>query len=245
MRRRRTNNGTWLPVSTSDVAEGFNTLQLETQGLHVALPVDGNGAIFTYVLPLTQDAPIEGDAYGATESLADVIGSEYFLKRLVGKLYAAYTEAAEGGFDFCKIAAGFFVARVDSRYVETPIGANISNSWLSDASEEDYRATQSYSPLAVATVREPWIWRRSWVLASSLESLPRSTANYGSVLDGPHIDAKTKRRVVNDERLFFAISTSRWPYLDTGSGAADGQLDVDIDLRIFGALRKATQRGVF
>jgi len=243
MRRRRPNNGTWLPTSTTDLGDGYNGSNVETQGLYGSLGVLGEGAVSTYLLPLTADTPIEGDAFAINNSLADIVGSEYFLKRIVGKFYCAYTEAAEGGFDFCKVALGFMVCRADSALPDIPIGAPSATFW-SNADPTAQAAFNSYSPLAAETVREPWIWRRSWVLASSSASLPRSTANFGSVLDGGHIDAKTKRRVVNDERLFMALSVCRWPYTNAGLGDA-GSIDFDIDLRLFASLRKARNRGVF
>lgn len=156
------------------------------------------------------------------------------------------------------VAAGFFVARANDSGSgggeSTPIGS---------ASLQE--TNDNYSPLYATTVREPWIWRRTWMLGNPSElgfaqafinnntgvgqtllgtsSFPPTTAHYGSVSDGAHIDAKTARRVTQDERLWFAVSAVRFPI---GTVTVENpNLRGYLDVRLLAGLRKAHNRGVF
>lgn len=255
MRKRRRTRGTWFPnIGTANDDED------NLQGRFFQINFPGGSGQEIALTPLTFDEPKTDDTLGASDvSLADVIGSEYVLQRIVGKLFIARHAAdtvVDGAFTDAQpavlVSAGFFVARANDSSsgggVDTPIGS---------ASAAEIR--DNYSPLEIDTVREPWIWRRTWILGSQVSSgrltneplnsqsarrYPMSTALYGSVADGPHIDSKVKRRVRQDQRLWFSVAACTYPpqtAVDTGQLAILGYLDY----RLFGSLRKAQNSSAF
>jgi len=268
--RRRRSRGTWFP-NIGTAGEGEENVQ--GRQFVLTFPVASAG-ILTAISPLTFDAPFEGDSISPAPdaSLADIVGSEYVLQRIVGKIYATRNTPVNSstGFDTnpaVLFSAGFFVARANDAAVgggvDTPIGS---------ATEPERR--DNYSPLEADTVREPWLWRRTWLLGSALRApginaalltptggtdrpagalnleitgFPASTALYGSVADGPHIDSKVKRRVSQDNRLWFAVSAVPWPIGSETSAAGDQIMSIPgyLDFRIFGSLRKARGSSAF
>lgn len=258
MVKRRRSKGTWFPIFGQLV--GIEGQQETVAGVDGQVPVAGAGGLNTALHVLTLDAPRETQTDDFT--LADVLGSEYLLRRIVGKIFILNAGGATSP-PFAKVTAGFFVARADPENSFYPLGAGTN--LIPPGSTE---AQASFSPLEQQTQREPWLWRRSWILgnpgivqnsadpgsatgtaklgASTWEQFPPCTAGYGSVLDGPHLDAKTLRRVGQDDRLYFAVSACRWPLTaDPGGLPPNGNLVYHLDYRIFGSLRKAKQTGRF
>jgi len=267
--RRRRSRGTWFPTIGTAVGES-NEVANGRQFVITFAP--GSADMLTAISPVTHDQPFEGDdAPTAPQdfSLADILGSEYVLQRIVGKFFATRRGVTSdtSGTDVnpaVLVGAGFFVARANDAAVgggiDTPIGS---------ATEAERR--DNYSPLEADTVREPWIWRRTWLLGTANRGFilnpalgtptapfspsntltqekagfPASTSLYGSVADGPHIDSKVKRRVSQDNRLWLAISAVPWP-LGSETSAVDA-LTVPgyVDFRIFGSLRKAKGSSAF
>lgn len=260
---RRRARGTWFPVISDNIgteegtdvpAWGFSTsIDLDSSG--VANPMAGAD-----IRPVTFDVPKENfEPSNVDESLNDIIGNEYFLRRIVGKF--AFTTATSK-YSMLKVAAGFFVGRAGSDGT-LPNALNNANVALGPSSTpEDLEGWKDYSPLSASTIREPWIWRRTWLVEPTIEpqsqpvnytllnprSLPASNTLYGSVLDGPHLDAKTKRRVTQDERLWFAWAACFFPYQpapDSEQNKVEASVIADLDIRIYASLRKARNRGVF
>lgn len=245
--RRRRNRGTWLPTFGNDLSG----TQFFVGGTEIGLPLVA-GQIVTGLYPLTFDYPKEPDEAGeADNSMADIIGSEYILRRIVGKFLVCREFEAAGTADddpAIMVTAGFFVARAgESPNQDAPIGV---------AGATQSEVARNYSPLSGSTLREPWIWRRTWILGSygvngittysfhQARYFPPTNTQYGSVSDGAHIDAKTIRRVGNDNRLFLAVSATPWPI---GNVVADPPVAVNarLDYRLFGSLRKARNQGAF
>lgn len=258
MRRRRTRKYTWLPILGQEIAIGTEQWDTASFGTDVAVPRGGTAGL--YVVPVLADRPNEN--YGVTDHIGDVLTNDYFLKRIVGKLHVAlqqdgraYSVGVPPSPVAAVVTAGFFVARVDSTQStvgpDYPIGLNATT---------DITNYENYSPGARSTSREPWIWRRTWVLSNRIDAetlllpgaaqkdafryFPATNAEYGSVADGPHIDAKTARRVTNDERLFFAIG-AMMPAVMSYTPANDSVVSFNLDIRCLGALRKSRNRGVF
>lgn len=241
--RRRKRKYTWLPQL------GFQSGDPTTDT--VVLPVsfgatltDGAPGIVS-IIPIVPDSPRETPG-ALTDQLVDFVGNEWFLKRIVGK-FAITTQAIvqnsgdEIPVDIC-YGAGFFVARAGQNNVD-PVGAQT----VASANNAEY------GPLNLSTTREPWIWRRTWMLSPKSSTAggqdssgfyPRN--NYlGSVAEGTHIDAKTARRIGQDDRLYFAVQAM---VTNTAGGANVVQLtlpDAQLDVRILGALRRARQRSAF
>jgi hypothetical protein len=199
-------------------------------------------AINTLILPLTADDPVD-PTDASTLSGGNVLtlqNSEWFCERLVGKLFIGVSNEVTAA-PAVLVGAGFFVARANDGEsgggVNTPIGS-------ASLGERN----SNYSPLHGDAIREPWMWRRTWVLggpfvpAEGLSGNPSTNTFYGSVADGPHIDVKSVRRIRGDERLWFAISTAS---IVAGSTQLSASLRGYLDLRILGALRKPQNRGAF
>jgi len=236
-RRRKGFKGTWFP--------SFGTeLDADTQivGLDGLITVSEDQGARTEVIALLPDQPVE-DYDDFDKSLADSIGSEYALRRIVGKFCVGCsgtvpTPNSTSG----KVTLGFFIARVDPANPDLPLGA--PGSVFTAASDEI--GFDAFSPNALSTTRQPWIFRRSWLLGIPSSSIwPQTNTQYGSVMDGPHIDAKTRRRVKGDERLFAAISYAFFPPFIEPEGEGGLTFQWDMDLRFFGALRKARGKGAF
>lgn len=261
MRKRRRKRYTWFPnigsAATIELVEPFSQL------LFTITP-PANGGLVSAVSPLTIDSPLEGTAVSADDQLSEVLGNEYVIERIVGKCFLSCQSPADDppGTIFPKsylIACGFFVARANDDAsgggVNTPIGS-ASQPELND----------NYGPLSLDTVREPWMWRRSWILSTGRPDpnsairphpfvglggfgLTQSNLLHGSALDGPHIDIKSVRRVRQDERLWFSVS-ARTLDNELGASGSPNTVAVDpvagvLDYRVLGALRRARNSSSF
>jgi len=262
-RKRRTSQGTWLPT-LGDLLNNDpeNGVARSGRSLSLGIGVGTTVAFSTGVVSLTTDRPRQDPT--EADSLADVIGSEWFLKRIVGSCFVSrrgvvasntFPEPKSDTAAPILVGCGFFVARCDPAAPDSPIG-------FSETDGEEV----SYNPLNERNIREPWIWRRTWILGlypgnilrdgtatvtgvqdsreAYLNGFPPSNALYGSVADGPKIDAKTKRRISNDDRLFFAASICRAGF-DAPNDTSGAFADIYLDYRLFGQNRRARNRGVF
>jgi len=246
--KRRRRKYTWLPVESREVGSEpyFNIAGVETFGIEVGpTPAMVTWAINPVDVPAEQGAWAGGNADGLR--LGDVLGSEYVLKRIVGKFHAGLSQTTPVVGDSAPaalVAAGFFVARAAGEDMSAPIGHTGDNLETFD----------NYSALAVDTTREPWIWRRNWILGNPLsgsetgpyaafQGFPPTTAHYGSVLDGPHIDAKTGRRIGQDDRLWFQVTVVGYPFDPDYNELTF--LNFTLDYRLLGALRRARQTSRF
>lgn len=247
--RSKKNHGTWFPNlgTRSDTGDDISSRVIQLNITDQAINLTG-------VVPLTFDYPQEGeDLDQQSDTLAEIAGSEYYINRIVGKLHAAYSYrflATGAAPEAVLIGAGLFVARAANAdnfagSADVPIG-------LPATRDEDY------GPLSFNTIREPWMWRRTWVLGAAearppalgvqtgWSRFPSSNAGYGSILDGPHLDVKSHRVVHLDERLWLAVSARVLPF-STGAptAGADPTVLIHFDYRILGKLRKARNTGAF
>lgn len=226
-RRRRY---TWFPVvgtvGPGEAGDNFNQR-------FFTIDIAPNGASAVEISPVVPDVPSEGDEINvdAPGQLVQAIGQEYVIERIVGKLFLTCQGPADDppGTIFPKsllVGAGFFVARASDADAGGGPNTPIGSATLTERVE-------NYSPLSEDAIREPWMWRRVWILntqrrpviANGLGSIfgptlnitagtglavtggaPTTNIEYGSALDGPHFDIKSVRRVGNDERLYFVIA---------------------------------------
>lgn len=253
MRKRRKTRYTWLPNLGTEFGD-----QPDRSSRYIQLAPNPSGAVIIGCVPLTFDTPQENAGVIPSVGLNDLVGNEYFLRRIVGKCLVNFTAAT--GVEIndikpCTVAAAFFVARAESEATS----ALLPLAWSATA-------VQNYNPLGADCIREPWIWRRVWrlgflgTIAPQVRSLlnqeqldptggiftsagtwpPNNLA--GSVADGPHIDAKCARRVGQDDRLWFTVAAQ----MDGGGSATNLYgVDVELDYRLLGALRKAKNSGNF
>lgn len=254
MRRRR--KYTWLPTLGTDIAS-LN----DWSGRSFFSDIPDDGSILVNVQPLLPDAPVEG---ADVTQLQQALEQEYVIERIVGKVHATYIPPQvtdpnrTPGVDIwaaARITVGLFVARANSDPAvgdeNVPVGGGTT---VGTSSE--------YNPASVKQIREPWMWRRTWILGNPSFATPRPTpaatdegltypstnVGYGSVLDGPHMDSKVGRRIGNDDRLWFAMATQGYP---VGSSITrppltlPSQVRVEFDYRVLGALRKPRNRSAF
>jgi len=245
MRKRRTRKYTWFP----QLGDQGENPEDDRAMLNVSVPTSpGDGSLSDVnIFSIIPDQP--KDTPGTTDQqLEQYIGNEYFLRRIVGKIQFAVSprsivDIANSGFTY-GFAVGFFVGRADrtaSGFV-APVGAATA-----------VERKENYGPHSLQNVREPWIWRRTWVmsqpffLADGSEAWEGTHYPYhnclGSVAEGGHIDAKTARRVGNDDRLWIAVQT-----VLLEGGATPGNMnhrDGFMDIRLLGALRKSHGKSSF
>lgn len=227
-RRGRRVNVSWAPplVPGTIQEQDDSFLNFDQSLVHTA-----PGHVIS-IFPITFDYPNDpSTATVATHSMADFIGSAYILKRIVGKVFAAQLPSVPGvsSAAIAMVGAGFFVARASDTTPAAPAGS-----------------LASYDPLASANMMEPWIWRRTWVLGNANDVsgviYPSSTAWYGSAMDGPHIDSRVKRRVNDDDRLWFVAAAA-----DTVQNEAEDPTIIRwfLDYRLLVTLRKNKNQSAF
>jgi len=243
MARRRKTKYQWL-FNTGTIGPAANIEDTHSgRELTVSAPANGTSAIS--VADLLLDTP--SDEAPVNLPMGVFQNNEYVIKRIVGKCFGAIDQSAAitGGPRRVILTCGIFVARAgdadDGAGAENvPIGFLVGN-----------QAVDNYSPNRAETIREPWVWRRQWILENQVvaagnpgtASFPTTTAGYGSVADGPHIDAKTGRRVGSDERLFFAASARNFPPNATADDPTI--VRVWIDYRVLGAMRRTRGKSAF
>lgn len=220
MRRRRRKTQIWLPTYGNQNDTDQLDAVIGVAGTVTALP---NGEIATDAFAVTFDdtqSAWQTQFQAQPSTLHDIVsGQEWSLLRIVGK-YHASPGFLVGGSDptfigppAVEVAAGYIVLRTDE---EGNLLTNIDE----------------HNPLAQEAADDPWIWRRKWILSNPTyrgatnspfagntinhvlytagEAYPGTTAGYGSVADGAHIDQKTRRRIGRESRLFFMQSIRMW-----------------------------------
>lgn len=231
-------------------------------------PHTGTGGVLpinTAVTPFISDNPSQIEEFdpNARGALAGAMGQDAFVKRIVGKAFIGLEQRQNVGGDQSNpiaalVSLGIFIARAEDADVDPtmflPIGAQTAQ-----------QLRDNYSAAVAENLREPWVWRREWILGNQaqkteevgavganqalqfnqvgLATFPRNTAEYGSVLDGPHVDAQTARRITSDERLYLSLSVAPWPPQIPAQQAIS--IDGYISLRVLGQLRKAKNRSAF
>lgn len=234
---RRTKRPTvvWLPLDINNriQLQAASTDGADSAGFQFGILVPSGGPSATTLIPLVKDEP--QNITGATETLADLEGSAYRLRRIVGKIHiqpaqiAAVTNLDSTTF---MVTVGMIVLHVDNAGVQLA-------------------ASASYDVQALDSTRDPWIWRRSWVLQNQvgnaalnvaapdtrpLSAQGANTTGYGSGnMDGPHIDAKTARVISNEERLFMVASAIG---LDGNTQGAAQPIIGFCELRVLASMRK-------
>lgn len=229
MRRRTRTKYTWFPNIGFQGAEAENDLS----GFPFTLTVPkeagtSNANIFELIPDFTDSQP-----GSPTDNLVDFVGNEYILKRIVGKCLASVSQSGAGPANII-FGCGFFVARADETAPQVPVGAGTQT-----------EIKLNYGVLNNQNTREPWIWRRVWKFQNIGFPVANGTIGTfggGSVQDGPHIDARSARRVKQDERLFVCIQAANVDDIDV---ITDTSIFGYLDYRVLGALRKARGKSAF
>lgn len=249
MRRKRRNRGNWMPVLghfETDNAEGnhhFSDFLIPPQ--QVRANTGEFGSVTFGPIPLIPDFTLEPDVtLGAQPevSLHDRIsGNAWSLQRIVGKAHLSCIAAGAAQpsteiWTNVLVQLGFLVARADD---------NVQAVCDLTGFESD--------PMQAANSQNPWIWRRQWVLGNpqgdDTSFRQRSTADYGSVADGPHIDSKVKRYIPREHRLWMVLSARGFnPLIGTAVTDPDNvqpAVQGSVDLRVYGQLRRGKNTSSF
>lgn len=242
-RRRKRAKYTWLPTQFLDAGDQGKSAARSTN-----LNVTTNNEPSLAIVPILMDVPEQGTSSLGQDTgglQAVVQSNEYFIRRIVGNFWAALNQNTDGAAVYpssALLTIGLFIARAEDDSADTfsvPIGATAD-------------VFRQYSPNHPDTIREPWIFRRQWILGNSLKTddpttsffPPTNGAIAGSV-SGPHIDIKTMRRVHQTERLWMAMESRAWPIDNNFGLTGEGFIAVTWDFRVLGALRRARQHGAF
>jgi len=265
--RRRRPKVTWMFSNGTVVADRELQADFNATPFHVRLSFGPDNDIEHTILPLNPfDLPVEADpAFNFSgnipqASLSDIIGSEYLVKRIVGNCWASAANVSNpSGLEnfYVVFGIGIFVARADGTDVNRPIGGDPALAAGLDAN------SRSYNPLDAETQREPWMFRRLWVLSpranpvntgtvqqatsegQMAQAFPNTTAGYHGLRTGPFFDVKSVRRVRQDERLWLSVAAMPAPILETPSIVGSYVVNATFDVRILGALRRAQNRSNF
>lgn len=222
MRRKRRSKYTWFPTLGTNLGDGGDD---EVSFRLFRCPVSpGQGQSGLIVFPIVPDVPMEGTdiSNDLPGQLSQALGQEYFIERIAGRIDLAIPQIpsdipSENFFpNLVYATCGFFVARANDRQSgggqNTPIGSASLSEFFSN-----------YGPAAKDAIREPWMWRRSWLLvnlghtfADPAGGIPgwftsfdgNANMGRGSVSEGTHFDIKSVRRVGADDRLFFVAQTT-------------------------------------
>lgn len=232
-RTRRQARVVWLPQDPFFSVDAAGAAGSTVMRISDTNPGLSAGDTTTVVAPVVRD--VAPNPLTPANTLSDIENSGYRLRRIVGKFwcYLRQGDFENLGAGAVVVTAGFIILRTQSQ-TGTPLGV-----------EDEYQTN------AILNTSDPWIWRRSWLLADnqSFNSVPfgdpgtavqavgfgpGSNVQMTGVLDGPHIDQKTARIVGPDERLFLVITNTA---LTGGNQGAPLLLDYVYDVRVLASLR--------
>lgn len=244
MRRRRRNRGKWFPLDPTFLSGnpiGNTWLDGDVSFTNVPGGVEPGDSV-QIAFPLTLDVTPNVNTQQADFTLADFVqGQEYILERVVGKVWVGLSQLQNSGED-------------EGQQIQNVIACTALA--VLPVQDDDPTAisieAQDWNPLFVQNAQQPWLWRRTWKLSNqnffpnNLTVYPQSSAGYGSVAEGGHLDTRgTKRRVSKEQRLFIIFAAQ---IIDTIGGASElppGGINYGYDLRLVGGMRSAKNRSSF
>lgn len=246
-KRRRRQNVAWFPnlQQEPDIPEGCSETNSTDWPCWLVGDITVNPAADcpgskTQVADLTWDFPVEDEVLlNQVPSLADWQGSAWRLRRCVGNLFVSVIDISgnptlASAQQQVMVGAGLIVLRVDEEGNPTELDS-------------------AYSPLKTRNIRDPWIWRRTWILqpqvretvafgtGTFLQAYPQSNVHYGTAVGGPYMDAKTNRRIGLEERLFLCIDAQRANPSSIVQSVGQS-VQWTFDYRLLGNIMKETNR---
>lgn len=227
---RRKPRVVWLPTF-GNTSFGEDGGAAQAGGMVFGVGLNDTIGIAFDAAALTWDgnnSPSAAQGFGSTsESLADFTqGSSYRLRRIVGKFWCgATTNGIATNVMAIQVAFGFIIGRADP------------NGDL----QTDF---QNVNPLFQDSMDDPWIWRRSWLIAPApydtanrWGAIPFTNIEYGSVADGPHIDQKTARVVGPEERLVGIMAARVFETVDHAAIIGAPEVSGYLDYRLLASMR--------
>lgn len=235
-RRRRRTRGQWLPIQGTQFQpeQGFTSSAHQEQ--YDAPIIDGEITAPINV-PVAYDQTLEDDTDSSTSiiTMKDLAeGQDYYLDRIVGKVWGELfqTESTTMPLEILLCAAFAILPTSDGQPLQPALSSDSRN------------------PLKSNNSMDPWIWRRTWKLYNNAPLKPEAQgqpvciAQYGSVMDGGHVDAKTRRRVRHNERLFF-VSSALCLFESSDPSSGVNGITIGFDVRLHGGMRRHRNRGSF
>lgn len=227
MRKRNKPRVVWLPPDTTFAIGNDNPRSGITRTI---IDADSGPGRTTGEITLVADKDLNSTV--PASSLSDVENSGYRIRRIVGKCWIFCDQVQDAVPAAWVVTAGIIVRRVDQRGISLAVLA------------PELVADQEFSPQDAGNWSDPWIWRRSWVFGNfqsttrgTFPGLSTDNTIQSSVMDGPHIDAKTARLVGPEERLCLDVSVT--PVIPGAPGILTG-FNVLTDIRVLGSMRTST-----
>lgn len=226
MRRRTKPRVVWLPNTNANSLPGARSTW-QIFDVQPGATTFGSSAVGE--IPITIDS--QDDPLDPATSLSDLENSGYRLRRIVGKIFAFADQDIDRSLRV-GVTAGLIIRRSDPA---TGLSFALSTADPTLLSPDD-----------IANSGDPWIWKRNWILFNNIGQSgqvfnagdgPSSNIEYGSVADGPHVDAKTARIVSSEERLFLDVSVT---ILDDTESNAEGLVQIITDLRVLASMRTSS-----
>lgn len=211
VRRRSKPKVVWIPSTNTNSIDTANQSTWQFFSLPITNPVSA-GPSFVTEIPLVLDGP-QSNPLDATSSLADIEGSGYRLRRIVGQIFVTMAQTNDDQTEqIYGVTAALMVRRMSSGGGGGSTGAALSQ--------------QEIDPDFINNSMDPWIWRRSWLLSNGPLPVtpgdPLTNGTFqgifnagphdnfgrqgGSLREGPFVDAKTARIVGPEERLYLDVS---------------------------------------
>lgn len=249
-RRRRGPRPTWMPNLGSEPTGSGGLDYPAWRGYKFdVFPTSAADYRTVAMLDLTWDFPVEEEVVAGQgiPSLADWQASAWRLRRIVGRFdLAIWNTQQDPSSSAYLVCLAFEVIKVD----ETDGGP--------------LRPPLDYDPLTVGGVRDPWIFRRTWLIGSiptqditagspgwpllstsgfapPMVTMP-SVNTFGSGPYGGVIDQKTNRRIGTEERLYAVISVHSLEDGNDPHNYPNTEVSFTLDYRLVGNVMKETNR---
>jgi hypothetical protein len=229
VRRKSKPRVVWLPPSNNSF---FLNGGSSTIAFFVINASGGLGTGVTSETTVVADTTFGGGGIGAAQSLADIENTGYRIRRIVGKIFVFSDQFVTDGPKLYAVTAALMVRKT---------APGTLGSLASAAGESEI------SPARAETQGHPWIWRRQWLVANNLSTvpgpfggvLPPSNFAHGPALgDGQHVDAKTARLVGQGDRLYLNVNAT---IIVPGANAqTNGSLGIVSDLRVLASMRTSS-----
>lgn len=265
-RRRRKARPIWFPPLGAQFTIGDTTTN--TGFVTFSLDVPADGSIAQAEVALTFDFGEErllnfASQVTPTITLADLAESSWRLRRAVGKIHATFFpgtlidnvfEGTNNAVPACYFAAGLMVRKVDSQgnifnnvnllerddYIDPWIWRR---TWvLGQGVETGLQSFSAGNPWGTVDTFPTVLGARAFREQVAFSTFPQTNAHYGSVLDGPHIDAKTNRVIGPEDRLFLHFTTKALPIQPQAQYVTDSSVLGVYDLRLLGNLLRSSNR---
>lgn len=162
MRGKRKQRGTWFPILGVGLNEGADSCI----GTEFQLSVPSLGESVSQILPITYDDPRDDDEASDEAFLSDFLGNEYVIDRIVGHWFVSRRISGNANDVSPEeqpptlVTCGLFVSRSQDAG-----GGTLDSQPIGAGTEAEIR--KNYSPISENTIREPWMWRRSWILGTN------------------------------------------------------------------------------